>query len=297
MDEANQKTNSSQQWLLVIVVCIVGVAAVFMAYNAGTKKGVKTVATSSPSASSAKNVLDNMILIPAGEFTMGSDDVDASGKSQEFGFNEPLYLNEHPKRTVKVKAFYIDKYEVTNGEFKKFLRDLQKYSEAQIQSLVERLQMQQDNLPVRNITWFKADEYCRFVGKRLPTEAEWEKAARGTDGREYPWGNEWNADFVNAGQGEADLTPGGSFEQGKSPYGVYDMAGNVMEWTADWYEPYPGAEYQSPNYGKKRRVVRGGSWGGVGHYVIPHYFRVAYRFNFPPDQAFNDVGFRCAKDA
>ena len=228
---------------------------------------------------------------------MGSDDVDASGKSQEFGFNEPLYLNEHPQRTLRLKAFYIDKYEVTNAEFKKFLIDLGKYTDAQIQMLIERLQLQENNLPVRNLTWFKADEYCRFVGKRLPTEAEWEKAARGSDGREYPWGNDWNPDYVNAGQGEADLTPVGSFENGKSPFGVYDMAGNVMEWTADWYEPYPGAEYQSPNYGKKRRVVRGGSWGGVGHYVIPHYFRVAYRFNFPPDQAFNDVGFRCARDA
>lgn len=297
MDDTNQKSNSSRQWLLVAVICIVGIASVFMAYNAGTKKGVPTVQATSQSATSNKNVLNNMILIPAGEFLMGSDDVDASGKSQEFGFNEPLYLNEHPKRIIQVKAFYIDKYEVTNGEFKQFLRNLQKYTETQIQTLVERLQMQQDNLPVRNITWFKADEYCRFVGKRLPTEAEWEKAARGTDGREYPWGNDWNPDYVNAGQGEADLTPGGSFEDGKSPYGVYDLAGNVMEWTADWYEPYPGAEYQSPNYGKKRRVVRGGSWGGVGHYVIPHYFRVAYRFNFPPDQAFNDVGFRCAKNA
>ena len=294
MDDNKQTTNSGQQWLIVAAICVVGVAAIFMAYKAGTKKGL---GTSSPAVVEINASLDNMILIPAGEFIMGSDDVDASGKSQEFGFNEPLYLNEHPRRKVTLHAFYIDKYEVTNREFKKFLRDLGKYSDAQIDMLTERLQMQQDNVPVRNITWFKADEYCRYYRKRLPTEAEWEKAARGTDGREYPWGNDWNAEYVNAGQGESDLTPVGSYENGKSAYGVYDMAGNVMEWTADWYESYPGAEYQSPNYGKKRRVVRGGSWGGVGHYVIPHYFRVAYRFNFPPDQAFNDVGFRCAKDA
>jgi len=300
MDEAKQKTNSNQQWLIIAVVCIAGIAAVFMAYNAGTKQAAQTTPTISQTkktSNSNAGALQNMILIPAGEFIMGSDDVDASGKSQEFGFNEPLYLNEHPQRTLRLKAFYIDKYEVTNAEFKKFLIDLGKYTDAQIQMLIERLELQEDNLPVRNLTWFKADEYCRFVGKRLPSEAEWEKAARGSDGREYPWGNDWNPDYVNAGQGEADLTPVGSFENGKSPFGVYDMAGNVMEWTADWYEPYPGAEYQSPNYGKKRRVVRGGSWGGVGHYVIPHYFRVAYRFNFPPDQAFNDVGFRCARDA
>ncbi|NOZ53718.1 MAG: formylglycine-generating enzyme family protein [Gammaproteobacteria bacterium] len=240
---------------------------------------------------------DVMVLIPAGEFIMGTDDVDASGKSQEFGFNEPLYLPEQPQRKVNLDAYYIDKYEVSNAQFKAYLHGVGLYSDAQIQSVVSRLKMEQDNLPVRSIIWRMASEYCLFVGKRLPTEAEWEKAARGTDGREYPWGNEWNPDYVNAGQGEFDLTPVGSFEAGKSFYGLYDMGGNVMEWTADWFEAYPGAEYKSPNYGQKHRVARGGSWGGVGHYVIPHYFRASYRFNFLPEMALNDVGFRCAKDA
>ena len=237
-----------------------------------------------------------MILIPAGEFIMGSDEVDASGKSQEFGFNEPLYLPEHPKRKVYLDSYWIDKYEVSNGEFKGFIRGLHKYTEEQIQSIIARLQMQEDMLPVRNINWFRADEFCRFLGKHLPSEAQWEKAARGPDGWEYPWGNEWHPDYLNAGQGESDVTPVGFFEKGKSYYGLYDMAGNVMEWTADWFDAYPGADYQSPNYGQKHRVVRGGSWGGVGHYVIPHYFRTAYRFNFPPEGVYNDVGFRCAKD-
>ena len=299
MEKNKTKTGSSgQSWLLVTVVCVIGVLLIFMAYNAGKRTDVTqgTVKIEQPTQSVNVPQAD-MVLIPAGEFIMGTDDVDASGKSQEFGFNEPLYLNEHPKRSINLDAYYIDKYEVSNGQFKQYLRALNKYNQSQMQTIIDRLQLHQDNLPVRNITWNKADEYCRYLGKRLPTEAEWEKAARGTDGREYPWGNEWNAEFVNAGQGEADLMPVGSFDKGKSPYGVYEMAGNVMEWTADWYEAYPGAEYQSPNYGQKRRVVRGGSWGGVGHYVIPHYFRVAYRFNFPPDQAFNDVGFRCAKSA
>jgi formylglycine-generating enzyme required for sulfatase activity len=237
-----------------------------------------------------------MVYIPAGEFIMGSDDVDASGKSEEFGFNEPWYLPEHPQHKVNLKAYLIDKYEVTNIEFKTWLKSLGRYNPAQLADIVNRLSMQQDNLPMRIVTWAKAQEYCQANGKRLPTEAEWEKAARGTDGREYPWGAEWNPDYANVGQNESDLMPGGSFEQGKSPYGVYDMAGNVMEWTADWYEAYPGAKYQSPNYGKKRKVARGGSWGGIGHYVIPHYFRTAYRFNFPADGAYNDVGFRCAMD-
>jgi len=239
----------------------------------------------------------DMILIPAGEFLMGTDDIDASGKSQEFGFNEPLYLPEQPQRKVHLNAYYMDKYEVTNRDFKAYLYALGKYGRSEIESVISRLQMEQDNLPVRSLPWERANEYCLFAGKRLPTEAEWEKAARGTDAREYPWGNDWNPEYVNAGQGESDLMPVGSFEAGKSFYGLYDMGGNVMEWTADWFEAYPGAEYKSPNYGQKRRVARGGSWGGVGHYVIPHYFRTGYRFNFPPEMAFNDVGFRCVKDA
>jgi formylglycine-generating enzyme required for sulfatase activity len=240
---------------------------------------------------------EGMVLIPASEFIMGSDDIDASGKSKEFGFNEPWYLPEHPKRKVFLDNYFIDKYEVTNGQFKSWLQSTGLYSPDQLQEIGKRLLMKQDKAPVRIVTWAKANEYCLAMGKRLPSEAEWEKAARGTDGRTYPWGNKWNPDYANVGQNEEDLMPVGSYEKGKSPYGVYDMAGNVMEWTADWFEAYPGAEYKSPNYGRKHRVARGGSWGGVGHYVIPHFFRTTYRFDFAPESAYNDVGFRCAKDA
>ena len=258
----------------------------------------KKAETSQSTASGAVQSMDlEMVLIPAGEFIMGSDEVDASGKSQEFGFNEPMYLAEHPKRKVNLDAYLIDKYEVTNGRFKQFLVNSGKYTAEQLQSIYERLKMTRNDVPVRIVTWFIAQEYCAAVGKRLPTEAEWEKAARGTDGLEYPWGNEWNPEYLNAGQEEQDLMPVNSYEQGKSPYGIYNMAGNVMEWTADWYEAYPGSKYKSPFYGEKRKVVRGGGWGGVGHYVIPYYFRAAYRYNYPPDMAFNDVGFRCAQDA
>lgn len=299
-----EKNQDKVKPVLLIVIFVLALLLIYFAYTAGKTKGQQQEQAQEKSAtvdtSQAKTVniqSSEMVLVPAGKFIMGTDDVDASGKSQEFGFNEPLYLNEQPRREIDLPAFYIDKYEVSNEQFLAYLRALGKYSEQDIGAIVERLEMTAPKLPVRNITWYKADEYCRFVGKRLPTEAEWEKAARGTDGREYPWGNDWNAEYVNKGQGEADVMPVGSLEQGQSPYGAFDMAGNVMEWTADWYEAYPGAEYKSPNYGQKRKVARGGSWGGVGHYVIPHYFRTAYRFNFKPDQAFNDVGFRCAKDS
>lgn len=263
----------------------------------GCDKDAGTSAAKPVAAGVTQSLDPDMVLIPAGEFVMGSDDVDASGKSQEFGFNEPMYLSEHPKHKVNLPAYYIDKYEVTNGKFKQFLVNSGQYTPEQLQTIYERLKMTNDNLPVRIVTWFIAQQYCAAVEKRLPTEAEWEKAARGANGLEYPWGNEWHPDYLNAGEEEQDLMPVGSYEKGKSPYGVYDMAGNVMEWTADWYEPYPGSEYKSPFYGQKHKVVRGGGWGGVGHYVIPYYFRTAYRYNYPPDKAFNDVGFRCAKDA
>ena len=298
---ASESKNNFLAWAIILGL---GLILIVVAYRAGKNTDGSSVENEQVKASKPASQAQHpaissseMILVPAGKFIMGTDEVDASGKSQEFGFNEPLYLNEQPRREIDLPAFYMDKYEVSNAQFVEYLHALGKYSEQDIANVVQRLQMQEPGLPVRNITWYKAEEYCSFVGKRLPTEAEWEKAARGTDGREYPWGNDWNQEYVNKGQGEADVVPVGSLDKGKSPYGIYEMAGNVMEWTADWYEAYPGAEYKSPNYGHKRKVARGGSWGGVGHYVIPHYFRTAYRFNFEPDQAFNDVGFRCAKDS
>ena len=238
--------------------------------------------------------IPGMVYIAAGDFIMGSDDVDTSGKSEEFGFNEPWYLNEHPKRTVSLDSYYIDQYEVTNGQFKTYLMDTMKVSREQLALGIERMGWAENNHPVRNVPWAQAQAYCESIGKRLPTEAEWEKAARGPNGNEYPWGNEFKPEFLNGGGEESDLTPVGSYEAGKSHYGVYDMAGNVMEWVTDWYDAYPGTDYRSQHYGQKRKVARGGSWGGVGHYVIPHYFRGAYRYSFPPSGFYNDVGFRCA---
>lgn len=159
-------------------------------------------------------------------------------------------------------------------------------------------QAQFDNLPVTGVTWRQADAYCQMNDKRLPTEAEWEKAARGSQGVEFPWGNDWDESKLNAGSGEGwehHVAPVGSYPQGVSPYGVHDMAGNVMEWTADWYKPYPGNEYESEDYGEEMRVVRGGGWGGLGHYVISHFYRTTYRFNMRPGYTFVDLGFRCAK--
>ncbi len=257
----------------------------------------KSPATNQPTPQQTSQAPEGMVLIPAGNFIMGSDNVDASGKSEEFGFNEPWFLNEHPQRKINLHAFYIDKYEATNGDYKKFLEATGRYSKEEISEIIKKFKLGNEKDPLRTVTWHDANSFCKAIGKRLPTEAEWEKAARGENGFEFPWGNEWNPDYLNAGGEEVDVMPVGSYEKGKSPYGVYDMAGNVMEWVEDWYEAYPDAKYVSPRYGKKRKVVRGGGWGGIGHYVIPHFFRMAYRYNYPADKAFNDIGFRCARDA
>ncbi len=291
---------------------------------------------------SSQDKHQDMVLIPAGSFLMGAEPRDDDGKAQEYGSIKPWYLDEAPKHRQMVKAFWLDKFELSNRQYREFVmannyfipngwkengyllsRDILSYAslerlrilatdlfkldldvssmefDALLDALVEH-QQQLDNLPVTGVTWFHARDYCQAQGKRLPTEAEWEKAARGDDGREYPWGNDWDESRLNDGSGEGwahGVAPVGSYPNGVSPYGVHDMAGNVMEWTADWYQPYPGSEYKSDDFGETLRVVRGGGWGGLGHYVISHFYRGAYRFNLQSTYTFVDLGFRCAQDA
>lgn len=282
-----------------------------------------------------------MVLIPAGKFLMGSDNIDTSTREKEYGFIKPLYLDEHPQREVMLDAFYIDRYEVTNEQYKEFvilnnrnvpqtwnnngyllvrqilniandetLRRLAderfkldmntaQASRETLLDAIEKQQRSQDNLPVAGVTWADANGYCQWLDKRLPTEAQWEKAARGTQGYEYPWGNEWHGAYSNSGEGaewEGGVAPVGHYPKGQSPYGVYDMAGNVMEWTADDYHRYPDNRYDSKDYGETFKVVRGGGWGGLGHYAINHFNRTSYRFYLRPESAFPDLGLRCVRD-
>ena len=224
---------------------------------------------------------------------MGSNKIDTEHKAAEFGSLKPWFLDEHPEHRVTLPNFFIDRYEITNLQYKRFVEATQSRP-PKFWSGGNYLQGQ-DNFPVTGVNWYEAGHYCRWVGKRLPTEAEWEKAARGTDGREFPWGSEFDPNKANAGT-LGHLVPVGSYPKGVSPYGVYDMAGNVWEWVEDWYLPYPGSEEQNSSFGQKEKVFRGGSYGGSGgHYVLPHFFRTAYRSSVPPEEAYLDLGFRCAK--
>lgn len=233
-----------------------------------------------------------MVTVPAGEFIMGTDQTDTAQQGTEFGTAKPWFLDEHPRRRVSLPTYRIDAYEVTNRQYREFV-DAAKATHPPTWP-DGRFPPEQALWPVTGITWLEADRYCRWAGKRLPSEAEWEKAARGADAREFPWGDTFDEKKGNIGG--TSLTPVGSFPEGKSPYGAYDMAGNVSEWVADWYRPYPEATYTNPAFGERFKVVRNSSWGGsAGHYTVSHFYRTGYRFYQPPDRRFRDIGFRCAR--
>jgi formylglycine-generating enzyme required for sulfatase activity len=228
-----------------------------------------------------------MVLVSAGEFTMGSreDDMVASD-------------DERPAHSVYLNAFYIDQYEVTTSRYATFFQDTKRRAPA---SWSEQVLKQHGRKPVVGVDWSDAGAYCAWAGKRLPTEAEWEKAARGTDRRLHPWGyaapNETLANFGRccSFNGYGVLADVGSFEEGKSPYGAYDMAGNVWEWVSDWYDDayYSKSQARNPKgpSGGEYRVLRGGSWGNE-----PADIRSVNRNRLPPTTQSADIGFRCARD-
>jgi formylglycine-generating enzyme required for sulfatase activity len=240
------------------------------------KKGSNGTTTAAP-------FLDrSMILVPAGEFTMGSWGGDP---------------DEQPVHKVYVGAFFMDKYQVVVSQYARFLAATHRDSPPEWTVMNKQTNQ---NRPVANVDWVDADAYCKWAGKRLPTEAEWEKAARGTDGRVYPWGNEPPTRFhANAGKdvwsNHSALSPVGTLEEGKSPYGIYDMAGNVWEWVSDWYDPdyYRTSPSQNPSGPRKgdSKVIRGGSWGSNGITDLRSSDRETH---LPSFRGFG-TGFRCAK--
>jgi len=270
------------------------IAALSACVSSGETTGrVEEVAAESGAvgiAVDAQQNTEHMLLVPAGEFLMGTDKEKEKALSASFGFRMEPFENEEPSRTVSVHSFYIDRFETTLVEFKNFLDA----TGSPIPKPFEGFDFSTwPTNPAFYVSWYEADRYCRWRQARLPTEAEWEKAARGTDGRRFPWGDEFGegkANTLNKG-----TAPIGVFKEDVSPYGVRDTAGNVAEWVEDWYLPYPGNEGSDPNYGETHKVVRGGSWGGVGHYNLPYHSRTATRGSLDPRIQLVDVGFRCAR--
>jgi formylglycine-generating enzyme required for sulfatase activity len=240
-----------------------------------------------------------MVRIPAGEFTMGSLDNDASSSK-----------DEHPQHTVYLDEYWIDQYEVTNRQYKQFCDATSRsYPSDPKFSGMDNHFTNYPDYPVVNVSWDDASAYARWAGNRLPTEAEWEKAARGTDGRKYPWGNDEpdaggfyranysGTDSISARRdGFRYTSPVGSYERGKSSYGCYDMAGNVWEWCSDWYdENYYGRSSDRNPQGASSgssRAFRGGCWINYA-WVL----RCAYRYWGGPAGRWNGLGFRCARSA
>ena len=264
-----------------------------------------------------------MVLVAAGPFLMGSTAEEIDRVHARYGGDRTLYVPEYPQRTIHLPAFWIDRTEVTQAQYKRFV-DATGREAPFVDRDWARLfnwtgakepPANMERRPIALVSFDDAVEYCKWADKALASEAEWEKAARGADGREYPWGEGWDSSRLNSAAEWADAElptielwkqwwetvykgqlrgkvittkPVGSYPAGQSPYGVHDMAGNVFEWVDAWFEAYPGSTLEHPEFGRTYRVVRGGDW-----YLDRIYARTAARLRAPPDHKVPTIGFRC----
>ena len=233
----------------------------------------------------------DMVLIPTGEFRFGSSTREIGEVMVEFGSNNLLYREINPKPWVFLDSFYIDRYEVTNRQYKRFLESTDQ--SPPLHWVSGTYPKGEDNYPAVYVSWDNARRYAEWIGKRLPTEQEWEKAARGSSGFRWPWGDRFFENYCNVKEsGYAKALPVGSFLSGANEFGVMDLAGNVWEWVNADLGPYPGYEedlFYFPTV--LRKVMRGGSFKVTGDYA-----RGAFRGDGAYDQIYNNVGFRCARD-
>jgi formylglycine-generating enzyme required for sulfatase activity len=269
---------------------------------AATPLSAPSESDTTPAIEASENGQAGMLYVPEGEYLMGSDEDSAE---------------ESPAHNVHLDAFWIDRTEVTYAQFARFLNQMgghevecsghdcneikngDKNSHMLVQDGSYVVETGYEDYPMSEVTWYGAQAYCGWAGKRLPTEAEWEKAARGTDGRRYPWGNsEPSCAKLNFRTCVRSTIAVGSYPAGASPYGALDMAGNVYEWTADWYDRdyYRGEAASSPNprgpASGRSKVARGGSSYDLDLYLV----RTTYRFGYVPETGHRVVGFRCVAD-
>lgn len=238
-----------------------------------------------------------IVFIPEGPFTMGLDDGEK---------------DESPAHVVHLDGFYLDKHEVTNSQYLAFINSrppkpggLQDSlllavddSDLQIKWTGERYELKSAAVgkrPIVEVTWEGARAYCEWSGGRLPSEAEWEKGARGTDGRSYPWGGGISRERANYKGLFSQPVEVGHYADGVSPYGALDLAGNVWEWVADWYDSSyysrsPERDPSGPASGTFR-TIKGGAWGTEGRFL-----RSSYRYGIAPHWSDDSIGFRCARD-
>lgn len=202
-----------------------------------------------------------MVYVPAGSFIMGCE------------LGDP---DERPRHLSSTGAYFIDQYEISYLEYKQFDSSFLIPEGREERAVI--------------VNWHQANAYCEWAGKRLPNEREWEKAARGTDGRMFPWGNTFDESYVVWDQ---RTSRGGSIAKPASPYGAFDMAGSVWEWTSDWYHPYPGNKIPMDQYGEIYKVMRGGS-----NFNNWSFYRTTQRYYLHPVEISRYfVGFRCVQDA
>jgi serine/threonine-protein kinase len=277
-----------------------------------------------------------MVRVPGGEFQMGSHGLGwfrVTGSARTGDLRIHVLADQRPGHTVHVDEFWIDRTEVTVAMFRRFVDDTRYTTTAEAEgwgtSWHPGTQDQEwpqtegvtwrhpghteaaiDDHPVVQVSWFDAVAYCTWAGASLPTEAEWEKAARGIDGRQFPWGNAFDGTRLNYcdarcsvgrwndpsyDDGYAYTAPVGSYPTGASPYGAMDMVGNVWEWVADWYDDdyYRVSATRNPTGPESgnRRAMRGGAWyDGEGE----AWTTCTIRHQNPPEDRYEDVGFRCA---
>ncbi|MEE2987173.1 MAG: SUMF1/EgtB/PvdO family nonheme iron enzyme [Nitrospinota bacterium] len=257
-------------------------------------------------ANEAKNnpLEGDMVLVPAGHFKFGTDKKDDSGEALSLGIPKPWYADENPQQKIFLKIFYIDRYEVTNERYKIYIDDVKAFPPPGW--IDNNYPEGRGKFPVVEVNWFDAANFCQWAGKKLPTEKQWEKAAREESGSKYPWGNQFQPEKANISSkagSKNNILAVGSFPQGATPLGVHDLIGNVWEWVNADYGPYKGSTYKSPDYDSNFKILRGLSSRDIGHFpglmyqsALRQFARNGYRQFANPDEGGPDVGFRCASD-